>query len=210
MKKTKDFEIIHREALFQGYFRVDLFHIRQELYKGGWSEVFKREVLDTGKEAAFILLFDPEEDKVIMIEEFRSGVMAYGENPFLLQCVAGIVDAGETPQTAAKREAKEEAGCTVTQIQKIYSYYPSPGCQSQKTTLFVGRTKAPEDGSVYGLPEEGEDIKIVVMDASKAINLLYTGELKDASSIIAMQWFSLHRTDLRSRWLVSETSTPII
>lgn len=210
MTKKKDFEIIHRETLSQGYFRIDRFHIRQELYQGGWSDVFTREVMDTGKNAAFVLLFDPNEDKVVMIEEFRPGPMANNDDPYLLQCVAGIVDPGETSEATARRECMEEAGCEVFELQKIFSYYPSPGCQSQETTLFVGRTKAPEDGSIHGLPDEGENIKVVVMDAAKAINELYTGNLRDASSIIAMQWFSLHRTDLRSRWLVSEASTPII
>lgn len=210
MTKKKDYEIVHKEALFQGYFRIDRYHLRQELYEGGWSDVFMREVLDTGKQASFVLLFDPNEDKVVMIEEFRSGPMAYGESPYLLQCVAGIVNSGETFEETARREAVEEAGCEVFELQKIHSYYPSPGCQSQKNTLFVGRTKAPEDGSIHGLVEEGENIRVCVMDAAEAISKLYDGTYIDAASIIAMQWFALHRTDLRSRWLVSDASTPII
>lgn len=206
----KKYEILHRDSLFQGYFRVDRFHVRQELYAGGWSDVFSREVFDGGKVAAVVLLFDPHQDKVILIEEFRPGPMAKGDDPFLIECVAGCVNPGETHEQTARREALEEAGCEVQELQRIFAYYPSPGCMSEHTTLFVGRTKAPQDGILCGLSHEGEDIRVVVLDAMQAISLLYTGRLRDASSIIAMQWFALNHTELRSRWLVSDASGVII
>lgn len=206
----KKFEIIYRETLFQGYFRVDRYHLRQELYAGGWSDVFTREVFDGGKTAVAVLLFDPNLDKVVMIEELRAGPLAYGDDPFLTEIVAGVVNPGETLEETARREAMEEAGCKVTALQKIFGYYASPGCMSEHTTIYVGRTEAPEDGLLTGLAHEGEDIKVMVLDAVQAINLLYAGKLKNASAIIAMQWFALHHTELRSRWLVSEASTMII
>lgn len=206
----KKVELIHREALFQGYFRVDRFHVRQELYAGGWGHVFSREVFDGGKNAVAVLLFDPQHDKVVMIEQFRAGPLARGEPPFLTELVAGMADPGELPETTARREAVEEAGCEVQELQKIFSYYPSPGCMSEFTTIYVGRCTAPEDGAIHGLAHEGEDILVRVMDAAQAINLLYMGKLRDAAAIIAMQWFALHHTELRSRWLLSNSSTPII
>ncbi len=206
----KKYEILHREVLFQGYFRVDRYHLRQELYAGGWSEPFAREVFSGCQKAAVVLLFDPHRDKVVMIEQFRPGPMAKGENPFLTELVAGMIEAGETPEETARRESLEETGCDVTELQKIHVYYPSPGSVSEQTTLFVGRTTAPEDGALCGLAHEGEDIRVVVLDAAQAISLLYAGKLRDAASIIAMQWFALHHTDLRSRWLMSEVGTPII
>jgi len=206
----KKFEILHREVLFQGFFRVDRFHVRQELFAGGWSEPFSREVFDGGKRAAVVLLFDPHNDKVVMIEQFRAGPMARDENPFTTELVAGMVDPGETLESTARREAMEEAGCEIAELQKIHTYYPSPGCLSEVTTVFIGRTTAPENGALHGLAHEGEDIKVLVLDAAEAISMLYAGKLRDAASIVAMQWFALHHTDLRSRWLVSESSTPII
>lgn len=206
----KKYEILYREALFQGYFRVDRFHIRQELYAGGWSAPFSREVYDGGKKAAVVLLFDPHHDKVVMIEQFRAGPMARDDDPFMIELVAGMVDPGETPEGTARREAIEEAGCEVMELQKIHAYYPSPGCMSEFTTVFVGRTIAPENGALHGLAHEGEDIRVLVLDAAEAISLLYMGKLRDAASIIAMHWFALHHTELRSRWMVSDVGTPII
>lgn len=206
----KRFEILYREALFQGYFRVDRFHLRQELFAGGWSAPFTREVFNGGQRAAVVLLFDPRQDKIVMIEQFRAGPMARDEDPFLIELVAGMADSGEAVEDTARREALEEAGCEVAELQKIHAYYPSPGCLSEHTTVFVGRTVAPENGALHGLKHEDEDIRVLVLDAAEAINLLYMGKLRDAASIIALQWFSLHHTDLRSRWLVSGVGTPII
>lgn len=206
----KKYELIYREALFQGYFRVDRFHLRHECFDGSTSEIFTREVFDRGRSAVGVLLFDPQHDKVVMIEQFRAGVMARDEYPWLIELVAGVVESGETRESTARREALEEAGCEVAELHHVMAYYSSPGCLSEHITLYIGRTTAPEDGIIRGLKEEGEDIRVHVMDATKAINLLYSNKLRDAATIITMQWFALHHTELRSRWLVSEASTPII
>ncbi len=206
----KKFDLLDRETLFQGYFRLDRFRVRTESYAGGWSGPFSREVLDRGNKVVGILLFDPQHDKIVMVEQFRAALMAKKDDPFLMELVAGVVDPGETPEAAARREALEEAGCHVSDMQKLFTYYTSPGCMSEQLTLFVGRCTAPMDKSVFGVREENEDILVHVLDAAVAISYLYSGKLRDASSIIAMQWFALQHTSLRSRWLVSEASTPII
>lgn len=206
----KKFEILAREALFQGYFRVDRFHIRHEKFHGGWTDPFTREVLGGGVRGVAVLLFDPLQDKVVLIEQFRACVMAMDGDPWMLEIVAGLVDSGEEPDVTARREAMEEAGCNVAELQPILGYYPSPGCLSQHMKLYIGRVSAPEDGSVFGVNAESEDIRVRVIDATQAIGYLYTGKIRDAASIIALQWFALRHTDLRSRWLVSDASTPII
>ncbi len=206
----KKFDLLDRETLFQGYFRLDRFHVRTEKFDGGWSNSFTREVLDRGNKVVGILLFDPQHDKVVMVEQFRAALMSKNDDPFLLELVAGVVDPGETPEAAAKREALEEAGCHVTELQKLFTYYTSPGCMSEQLTLYVGKCTAPVDGSVFGVKAENEDIRVHVIDAAIAISYLYSGKLRDASSIIAMQWFAFQHTGLRSRWMISDASTPII
>jgi ADP-ribose pyrophosphatase len=206
----KKFQILERETLFQGYFRVDRYHVRHERFAGGWSRPFTREVFDRNGNVTGVLLFDPVHDKVVMVEQFRAGPLGAGESPWITEVVAGIIDGPETPEEAARRESFEETGCTVQELQKIAGYYSSPGGTSEHITLFAARTTAPAEGGVHGLPNEDEDIRVHVLDATEAIGLLYTGQIRDALTLIALQWFAMHHTELRSRWLVSDVGTPII
>ncbi len=62
----------------------------------------------------------------------------------------GMVDANETPEQTARREATEESGCEVAELNPIAHYYSSPGGTSEHVHLFVGRTNAPADGILAG------------------------------------------------------------
>jgi ADP-ribose pyrophosphatase len=205
----KHHEILRRETLFQGYFRVDRYQVRHERHAGGLSGSFTREIFERGSASA-VLPFDPLQDKVVLIEQFRAGPMARGDDPWLFELVAGIIEAGESSESTARREAEEEAGCTIAELQPIASYYPSPGCMTEHATLFIGRVTVPQDGLIMGVDAEHEDIKVHVLDAHQAISMLMAGKFRDSATIIAMQWFAMHHTELRSRWIVSDASTMII
>lgn len=204
------YEIIKRETLFQGYFRVDRYHVQHEKFAGDVSAPLTREIFHRSKQVAGVLLFDPQNDKVVLIEQFRAGVIPSGENPWLMEITMGMVDANEAPEQAARREAFEETGCTVTDLQPIAQFFSSPGGTSEQIVLYAGRTVAPAQGGVYGLANEHEDIRVHVMDAVRAIGLIYANKIRDSQTMVAMQWFAMHHTELRSRWLVSDVGTPLI
>jgi ADP-ribose pyrophosphatase len=206
----RQFEILNCETLFQGYFRLDRYLLRHEKFSGEWSRPFTRELFDNGGHSISVLPYDPQADKVVLIEEFRMAPLAHDEYPWLIQTVAGKIDSGEAPGIATRREAVEEAGCAITDLQHITDVYLSPGTITEQTSLYVGRTVAPEHESVGGLAQEDEDIRVIVLPAAEALNLLYARKIRDAVTTITLQWFALHHTELRSRWLVSEASTPII
>lgn len=206
----KKFTLHARETLFQGYYRVDRYHISHERFDGTESPVFTREMFERGRGVAGVLLFDPQHDTVVLIEQFRPAPLAREDNPWMMEIVMGMMDANETPEQAARREALEEAGCQVTEFVPIANYYSSPGGTTEYIHLFAGRITAPEDGRLGGLASEHEDIKVHVMPAAKAIGFLYGAKIRDAQTLAALQWFAMHHTELRSRWLVSEVGTPII
>src|ERR1700679_4073489 len=110
MTADKKFDILDRETLFQGFFRVERYRLKHERFAGGMSAPFTREVFSGGGRVAAVLPYDPKSDKVVLIEQFRSGIMASGETPWITEAVAGLVDSGETPEQTARREAMEEAG----------------------------------------------------------------------------------------------------
>lgn len=206
----KKYDILLREVLFQGFFRVDRLHLRHDRFDGSQSPVFTREIFERSPAVAGVLLFDPQHDKVVLVEQFRAAPAAAGKPAWMMEIVMGMVDATETPQQAAKREALEEAGCTVQDIHPIASYFSSPGGTSEYIHLFAGRINAPANGGTFGVSAEHEDIRVHVLDAAKAISLLYANKIQDAQTLVALQWFAMHHTDLRSRWLVSDVGTPII
>lgn len=208
---SKSYDILHQETLYQGWFRLDRLHARHIDVHGEWTEVHTHEVLERGRRSVGVLLFDPHEDKTILIEQFRPGPAVRGDSPWMLEIVAGMVDGDESREIAARRESKEGTGCIVQDLHPIMAYYPSPGCLSEHIMLFAGYVRIPAVlNQAAGKIDEGEDIRVHVFDAAQAISLLSAGRLRDAHSIIAMQWFALHHTGLRSRWLMRDMGASII
>ena len=116
------------------HFRIDRYRLRHKLFEGDWSGEIEREVFERGH-AVTVLLFDPDRDKLVFIEQFRPGAYAAlaspwfdnGASPWLIECVAGIIEPGESPEDVARREAIEEADCEVSDIVPVCHYLLSPG-----------------------------------------------------------------------------------
>ena len=195
-----DFHIIEKSTLFQGYFRVDLYRFRHRLFAGGWSGEVRREVFERGH-AVVVLPYDPERDAVVMIEQFRIGAAAAGLPMWQLEVVAGIIDQDESPESVARREAREEANCDIIDLVPVYHYLASPGGTSESVRLYCGRVDSRGLGGIHGLADEHEDIRVEVVPFAEARSRLESGRIGNASTIIALQWLALNREDLRRRWL---------
>ncbi len=195
----RDFQLIEKSTLFQGYFRIDLYRFRHRLFAGGWSGEVRREVFERGH-AVVVLPYDAERDAVIMIEQFRIGAAAADMPMWQLEVIAGIIDEGETPEAVARREAREEASCEIIDLIPIYHYLASPGGTSETVRLFCGRVDSRGLGGVHGLPEEHEDIRVEVVPFAEARARLEDGRIGNAPTIIALQWLILNRESLRQRW----------
>ena len=200
-----DFELIEKATLFQGYFRIDRYRFRHRLFAGGWSGEIRREVFERGH-AVVVLPYDPERDAVVMIEQFRIGAAAAGMPMWQHEVIAGIIDAGETPEAVAHREAREEAGCEIRDLVPIYHYLVSPGGASETVRLFCGRVDSRGLGGIHGLPQEHEDIRVEVVPFAEARARLESGRIGNAPTIIALQWLVINHDALRARWLGSPSS----
>lgn len=189
----RDYEIIARETVYDGFFRVSRFTLRHALFAGGQSEALVRERFERGH-AVGVLPYDPWRDRVVLVEQFRIGALDSGLGPWLLETVAGIVEPGETPEDVARRESLEEADCRLGELVPITHYLVSPGGTSQTVHLFC----APVDSrdlrlEGHGNPEEGEDIRLHVLPADEAIAMVGEGGIQAAMPIIALQWLALNR-----------------
>ena len=195
--------VLDRRTVYQGYLRIDRYRLRHRLHAGGHSEPIVREVLERGHVVA-VLPLDPRRDQVILVEQFRPGAYAAGWYPWLLECVAGIIEADESAEDAAHRETREETGCVVERLELISRFITSPGASSETVALYCGQVDANITDSVHGLAAEHEDILARCVGVDQAIAWLDEGRIVNAKTVIALQWLARHYRSLKRRWMVSE------
>lgn len=152
---------------------------------GEWQRQ-ERETYDRG-DGAGVLLYNRERRTVILTRQFRFPVFAHGEPGYLIEVVAGKLD-GDHPVTTAKKEAEEESGYRVHDVELVMSAYMSPGSVTEKLSLFLAEYDADSKISAGGgLEDEGEDIEVLELGIDVALRMIETGEIADAKTIILLQ-----------------------
>jgi ADP-ribose diphosphatase len=199
--KEGPLQILDRETAYQGFFRIDRYRLRHRLHAGGWSAEVTREVFERGT-AVGLLLYDPERDAVVLVEQFRLAAHLAGFSSWQLEIVAGIVDhAGESETDLARREAQEEAGLAVDgELLPVHRFLTSPGGTTEAVAVFCGRVDSRDARGVHGLAVEHEDIKVVVKTYAEAMALLRAGKIENVFTMLALYWLAANRAMLRKRW----------
>jgi len=192
-------DIIERKTCFEGFYRLDRLRLRHQQFAGGMGPLLTRELF-VRPDAVCVLPYDPLQDAVVLVEQFRIGALEKSKNPWLLELVAGLIDTHETPEAVARREAIEEAGLTLNELWPLHCYYPSPGGSDERVHLFVGRCDSRGAGGVHGLVEEGEDIRVHVLPLAGALQACSDGRINNAASLIALSWLALNREQVRAKW----------
>jgi ADP-ribose pyrophosphatase len=201
------FEIAEQHLLYDGFFRVHRYWLRHALFGGGMSDTVMRECFEPGKSVG-VLPYDPQRDEVALIEQFRIGALQHPQGPWVLEAIAGIIEPGETATEVAYREAREEAGCELRELQFISRYLVSPGGNSEEQSVFCGLADTRRLGGVHGLASEGEDIRVHVVSLDEALEMVATGAIHAAQLIIALQWLALNRERLHALWGGDEAISP--
>ena len=192
--EVEQVELLGETVKHQGFLSVSLLRLRHPLFAGGMSGIIEREVMKRSR-AAVLLAYDPLLASVVVIEQFRVGPYVAGDYPWQLELVAGIEEQGESLEALVEREAMEEAGLSVIgDLIKICEYYVSPGGNSERVSLFCGRVDASSAGGLFGLAHEGEDIRVHVMPLSEAFEAVQSGRIRNAASIIALQWLQINQS----------------
>lgn len=196
----KQFEIIDRKVGYQGFFRLEKYRLRHTLFAGGWSDEIDRELFMRGNCVA-VLLYDPDADKVVLIEQFRVGGVLQPEKAWMLEIVAGAIEEGETAEEVAYRESMEEAGCEIQELMLINGFYTTPGGSSEWITLFCGKVDSTHVGGIHGLDHEHEDIMVRAVHFDEVYQMLEDRQIESAIPILAIQWLALNRPKLRQKWV---------
>ena len=194
-------EILDRETVYRGFFRIERFRLRHRRYDGDWSSALSREVFERDP-CVGVLLYDPAADAVVLIEQFRLPPHVAGLPAWQIEIVAGIVGPDDrSAEEVARREAREEAGVTIDgALLPMHRYMPSPGGSTELVDMFCARVDAKHAGGIHGLPDEHEDTKVLVLPYRVAMRRMKAGEITNSPTLIALYWLAANRARLRRAW----------
>ena len=190
--EKKEFNASNNNMEYDKYFKVESATITETL-NGVFKASYKRYRL-VRPDAAGILLYNKDTEKVILVKQFRFPI-AEKSNEFVLEIVAGKIDKGETPEQAAVRELAEEVGYTVSEdrLGKSVEFFASPGYSSEKLFVFmVIVSNEDKTGTGGGVATENESLEIVEVSKDDFKNMVLNGEIQDSKTLIASN-FLFHR-----------------
>lgn len=187
-----------KECVFDEFFKVDRAVIQYEKFDGTMTKDVIRFNFDRGNSVG-ILLVNPQKQSIILTKQFRyPAYVADEKDGWVLEIVAGMVEPGVEILEAAKHELLEEVGYAVDRLEPIHVFYPSPGGTSEKVYLYYAEAnEAQKTAKGGGLAGEGEDIQIVELPIDEVFRLLDAGHIRDAKTIIALQWLRQKRNKER-------------
>ena len=193
MAHSNNPEILDREVVFhKSVFRIEKIRFRPVGTDGQLRAPLERLNLDRGDSVA-ALVHDVKNDQVLLAEQFR--ISTHDKGPgWILELPAGILEAGEEPEEATRREVEEEIGYSIDKLTHIATVYASPGGSSERLHIYYVPVSDDHHTSLGGgLESEGEDIRTVKLNVNAAFAKLDTGEIADAKTFIALQWLRLNR-----------------
>lgn len=195
---TGEVALAARRQAHAGFFGVEVLDLAHRRFDGAMSPRITREVFVSG-DAVTVLPYDPIRDRVLLVEQFRTGPFGRGDPlPWQLEAIAGRIDPGESPEEAARREAIEEAGLVLGRLEPVAEYYPSPGAMTEYIYSYVAISDLPDGcAGVFGAEDEAEDIKGHLLSFDALMAAVTGGEVANAPMILTVLWLQRERGRLR-------------
>ena len=187
---TLKYQIINKKDLYSGFFKLKKLEFIHQKHDGSWTDKVDREIF-SGAHVSTLLPYDPVRKEIVLIQQFRAGVISRYDDDYLYEIVAGIIDKNESPEETAIRECDEETGCKVNKITPIQGYFPAPGSSESYYHLFLGEVNSFDGERIMGLESENENILVKSYKVEQVRNMLKNKEIKNGLTLIALQWFFL-------------------
>lgn len=196
---AKNVHVQQRKRAYVDFFALDEYVLSFDRFDGSQTGAVKRAVF-VGGDAAIVLPYDPVRDRVLLVEQMRMGPIGRCDRDvWQLEPIAGRLDAGETPEATARREAFEEAGLTLGRIEKVAECYPSPGASSEFFYLYVGLADLPDSlNGTGGMDSEDENIRAHVLSFGALMEMVEDCDIRNAPLALAALWLARHRDRLRA------------
>jgi ADP-ribose pyrophosphatase len=188
LQVPNQYTVKRRKSTRFGPFRIDEVTLQVAGSDGSQAEL-ERLNFERGDSVA-VLVHDVARQEVVLARQFRYPVLANAQergNGWLLELPAGGIDEGEDAEQAARREVQEEVGVKLASLEKIATFFVSPGGTSERNILFYATTSE-DTGAGGGLASEGEDIEIVRLPVRDFLNRCLANTIRDAKTLLAGYW----------------------
>ena len=162
------------------------------LKKNGTWHTQSREAYDRGN-GAVILLYNNESKTVILTRQFRMPTYLNGNSDgMMVEACAGLLDA-DNPEDCIRKETQEETGYKIEEIEKVFEVYMSPGSVTEMLYFFVAKYSKNQQVNDGGGVEDEEEIDVLELDFNNALNMIKAGEIKDAKTIMLLQYAQINQ-----------------
>jgi len=185
-------KIIKTELLSDNWYTLNKFSFEYQKSDGTWEKQ-EREAYDRGN-GAVILLYNKNKSSVVLTRQFRMPSYVNGnEDGMLIEACAGLLD-GDNPEDCIRKETEEETGYKINDVSKVFECYMSPGSVTEILYFFIGAyEEGMKIGEGGGAENETENIEVLELQFEDAIGMIAAGEIKDAKTIMLLQYAALNR-----------------
>ncbi|WP_233078111.1 GDP-mannose pyrophosphatase NudK [Rheinheimera soli] len=182
---------IQKTLLSDNWYSLNKYSFEYQSHSGEWQQQH-REAYDRGN-GATILLYNNSKGTVILTRQFRLPTYINGNaDGLLIETCAGLLEQ-DNPEDCIKREAEEETGYKVDQVQKLFEAYMSPGSVTEIIHFFAAEYAGEMQVSAGGgLAHEQENIEVLELDFDSAYSMIGTGEIKDGKTIMLLQYAKIN------------------
>ena len=190
-----------KRSVYQGFFSVEEHDLTYQKFNKEQSNVVTRSTI-VSSDAVIVLPYDPVNDRILLIEQFRAGPYVKGDqNPWVLEPIAGLIDEGETPESAGIREAQEEAHLEIKRLELVARSYPSPGISTEFFHQYIGIVELLDSSNlIAGLSSENEDIRSHIFEYEHFFEMIEKGKVNVGPLILLGLWLSKNRNRLRKKY----------
>ena len=190
-----------KRVVYKGFFSVEEHDLSYRKFNNQQSSILTRSAL-ISSDAVIVLPYDPVNDRILLIEQFRAGPYVKGDkNPWVLEPIAGLIDEGETPESAGIREAQEEAHLEIKRLELVARSYPSPGISTEFFHQYIGIVELLDSSDlIAGLSSENEDIRSHIFEYEQFFEMIESGKVKVGPLILLGLWLSKNRNRLRKKY----------
>ena len=191
--KTSKLRNIIKTTLSEEWAKLDRIDYDYQFENGEWKNL-SRECYNRGNGAA-ILLYNSEKGTVILTKQFRMPIYEVNKQEGMsIEVCAGAIDNNDSALETILRETEEEVGYKISDPKQVLTAYTSPGAITEKMFLFISEyDKEMKIAKGGGLESEDEEIEVLELQFSKALEMIKNGEIVDAKTIMLLQYAQINK-----------------